>query len=241
MMSSCRTKDKRYISRAKWNNQQAMKHNTGNHVQYERTELDSRADICCLGSSYQVIEYTGQVCEVHLYHPKYKPTLNVPVVTAFEDKITGDTFIICLNQGLYFGDNMKHSLLNQNQIRANGIVVDDCPVHLSPDRSSTHSILFPDEGVRIQLQPHGCMSYFPIRLPTEKELRQCKWLDVTSYTEWQPYSPKFEDGEANAVDSRKCGAIRTDLHTVDCNELRSISSVHSLRDTLDHPVMGASV
>jgi hypothetical protein len=129
-------------------------------VEYERNEFNSRADItCCLGSSYQVIEYTGQVCEVHPYHPK-NPTLNVSVikgVTAFDDEIKGETFIICVNQGLYFGSIVKHSLLNQNQIRPNGIVVDDCPVLLSPDMYSTHGIILPEEGVHIQLQLYGCM------------------------------------------------------------------------------------
>jgi len=98
-------------------------------------------------------------------------------VTAFDDEITGETFIICVNQGLYFGSIVKHSLLNQNQIRPNGIVVDDCPVHLSPDMYSTHSIILPEEGVRIQLQLYGCMLYSPTRLPLDKELRQCRWLE----------------------------------------------------------------
>jgi hypothetical protein len=134
-----------------------------NAVSYEQNELDSRADTCCLGATYHIIEYTGQVCEVHPYHPKYKPTQNIPVVkgvTAYDDEKTGKTYILCVNQGLYFGNDMKHSLLNQNQMRSNGVIVDDCPVHLSPDNSSTHSIYFPDEDIRILLQLNGCMSHF---------------------------------------------------------------------------------
>jgi hypothetical protein len=47
------------------------------------------SNTCCLGATYHDIEYTGQVCEVHPYHLKYKPTLNVPVVkgvTAYDDE-----------------------------------------------------------------------------------------------------------------------------------------------------------
>jgi hypothetical protein len=106
-----------------------------NAVSYEWNELDNRANTCCLGATYHVIEYTGQVCEVHPYHPKYKPTLNVRVVkgvTAYNDEKSGMTYILCINQGLYFGNDMKDSLLNQNQMRSDGIIIDDCPVQLSP-------------------------------------------------------------------------------------------------------------
>jgi hypothetical protein len=75
-----------------------------NAVSYGRNELDSRADTCCLGATYHIIEYTGQVCEMHPYRPKYKPTQNVPVVkgvTAYDDEKTGKTYILCVNQGFW--------------------------------------------------------------------------------------------------------------------------------------------
>jgi hypothetical protein len=84
------------ISRTKRKWSKAWNHG----ITYERNELDSRADTCCLGSTYVNLEYMGQICEVHPYRPKYKPTQNVPEVkgmTAYNDKITGMTFIICVN------------------------------------------------------------------------------------------------------------------------------------------------
>ncbi len=194
-----------------------------------------------LGSTYHVIEYTGQVCEVHPYHPKYKPTLNVPVVkgvTAYDDEKSGKTYILCINQGLYFGNDMKHSLLNQNQMRPNGIIVDDCPVHLSPDKSSTHSIYFPDEDIRIPLQLNGCMSHFVTRLPTKQEMNSCQWLVLTDDAEWDPYSSKFNEDEYDAL-SRSVGRNSTEkmMSSHDSNELRSISSVFSLKATVEHAVI----
>jgi hypothetical protein len=133
---------------------------------------------------------------------------------------------------------MKHSLLNQNQMRSNGIIVDDCPVRLSPGNSSTHSIYFPDEDIRIPLQLNGCMSHFVTRLPTKQEMNSCQWLVLTDDAEWDPYSSKFNENENDAL-SRSVGKIRTEriLSSYDSNELRSISSVISLKATVEHAMI----
>jgi hypothetical protein len=56
-----------------------------------------------------VIEYTGQVCNVYPYSPKYKPRTNIPIVKAITayDSPSVETFILCLNQALYFGNEMQ--------------------------------------------------------------------------------------------------------------------------------------
>ncbi len=215
-------------------------------MSYKRNELDSRADTCCLGAAYHIVEYTGQVCKVHPYHPKYKPTKDVPVVkgvTAYDDVESGKTYILCVNQGLYFGSEMKHSLLNQNQMRFNGVIVDDCPAHLSHNRSSTHSIYFQEEDIRIPLELHGCMSHFLTHLPSKQELDNCQWLELTDETEWEPYSDRFQNDEQEAIGKRSImsmGRNRASEETKDnyeSNELRAISSVHSLKDTVEHHVI----
>ena len=40
---------------------------------------------------------------------------------------TGETYILEVNEGLIFGDRLEHSLLTPNQMRANGITVEDSP------------------------------------------------------------------------------------------------------------------
>jgi len=134
---------------------------------YSKVELDSRADTCCAGADFTIIEHTGTTCEVHPYHPKYKPVTNVPVVKA----------------------------VNPNQIRSNGVIVDDCPTHLSPNKSSTHSIYFPEHDVKIPLQLNGIISYISIRKPTQLEIETCTWLELTSDDDWDPYAPSFEENE----------------------------------------------
>ncbi|MGH3053399.1 MAG: hypothetical protein ACRDL7_00290, partial [Gaiellaceae bacterium] len=141
-----------------------------------RADLDSHADTCCAGSSTIVIEYTNQTCDVSPFSNEYAPMTNVPIVkagTAYDDRATGITYILVLNQALYFGERLKHTLLCPNQIRANDVVVDDVPRHLSEGQRSTHSIYFPREKIRIQLHMHGCISYIPTRTPTTDEIENC--------------------------------------------------------------------
>ncbi len=167
---------------------------------YHRAELDSRADTCCAGATFHVIEYTGQTYEVYPYNPSYKPKKNIPVVKAVTayDMSSGETIILCLNQSLYFGKESDNALLNPNQMRANGVLVDDCPISLSHDNSSTHSIYFPDENVRLPLEMHGCISYLPTRLPTKSEIKSCRWIELTSDTPWDLYSDEFAYNESKA-------------------------------------------
>ncbi len=114
------------------------------------------------------------------YHPDYAVMKDIPIVqagTAYDDRNTGETMILVINLGLYFGDSLPNSLINPNQMRLNGVEVDDVPKHLSP--KSTHSIYIPEHNIRIPLSMRGVISYIPIRKPTE----------------WDPHSDDFEANE----------------------------------------------
>ena len=95
---------------------------------------------------------------------------DIPIVqagAAYDDPSTGEIIILIINQGLYFGDSLPNSLINPNQMRANGLEVDDVPKHLLRDPSkSTHSIYIPDHDIRLPLAIRGVISYLPIRKPT---------------------------------------------------------------------------
>lgn len=89
------------------------------------------------------------------------------------------------------GESIEHSLICPNQARTNGVIIDDVPKHLSPGGSSTHSIFFPEENVRLPLQLNGVISCFPTRYPSDQELNDCKWLIMANYLPWEPSSPEF--------------------------------------------------
>lgn len=188
-----------------------------------RTELDSHADTCCAGSSSRVVEYTGKTCHVSPFSADYDAIPDVPIAktaTAYDNSLTGETYILILAQSLYFGDALEHTLLCPNQLRSHGVVVDDVPVHLSPSPSTaTHSIFFPDENIRLPLKMQGCISYLPTRYPTDEELHNCQWLIMTGDLEWDPHSPNFASQEEIAL---------TTAHTVANETLdRSIKALHT--------------
>ena len=58
------------------------------------------------------------------------PINNIPIVqgaTAYDCPDTGQTYILLINESLYFGTSMKHSLINPNQLRHFGTIVQDNP------------------------------------------------------------------------------------------------------------------
>ena len=62
--------------------------------------------------------------DVYAYDKFIKPLSNVPVVsgaTAWDDPITGQTYILVVNEALYYGTKLDHSLINPNQIRSFGV------------------------------------------------------------------------------------------------------------------------
>ena len=91
---------------------------------------------------------------------------------------------------------MEHSLCQPNQFREHGLIVDDCPKQYSNGKT-LHGLYVPDQQVHIPFELHGCLSFFPSRLPTLDELDTCRWVYMSGEGEWDPYStPHFAVAEA---------------------------------------------
>ncbi len=59
---------------------------------------------------------------------------------------------------------MEHTLMHPNQLRTNGVIVNDVPVHLAPDPSkATHSIYVVKDDLVILLTLKGMISTSPTR------------------------------------------------------------------------------
>lgn len=172
-----------------------------------RAELDSHADTCAVGDTAYILEYTEKVVDVAPFSDEYKQMEEIPIVKAafaYDDPATGETFILLFGQALYFGPKLKHALLNPNQMRSNGVEVDDIPRFLAPrNKDSTHSLYFPEENIRIPLDLDGCISHFNVRTPTLQEINNCTTLSVTNHdVEWDPRSLNFKEQE-NAYESNE--------------------------------------
>jgi hypothetical protein len=165
-----------------------------------RAELDSHADTCAVGETAYILEYTDRVVDVVPFSDDYKQMEEIPIVKAvfaYDDPKTGETFILTFGQALYFGSKIKNALLNPNQMRSNGVEVDDIPRHLAPrNKESTHSLYFPEEKVCIPLELDGCISLSNVRTPALHEIDNCTTLSVTSHDiEWDPRSLIFKEYE----------------------------------------------
>ena len=152
-----------------------------------RTELDSHADTCVAGANTVPLWYADcQVC-VSPFIGEYQPLTNVPiasVATAWDHPETGETYLLIINEALYFGDRMNHSLLCPNQLRDFGIRVHDVPTQYDPN--SSHSIYIPDSDLELPLQMRGVFSYLETRKPFDDELVTCQRIELTSASPWDP-------------------------------------------------------
>ena len=88
-----------------------------------------------------------------------------------------------INEALYYGTKIDHSLINPNQIRAYGV-----PFWDNPYDKKRGLIIKVDGTVNIHMNTMGTKIQFETRSPTNKELRECPRLNLTGKNEWNPSS-----------------------------------------------------
>ena len=146
-------------------------------------EMDSNADTCCLGSNFVILSYTNRTADVFPYDDSYEPMTNVPIVTGVtkfhhED---GNEYILVINEALYYGKKLNHSLINPNQIRHYGHDLWDNPY----DKAHELEIDTTD-GISIPMKYHGTKLSFNTTAPTEEEINVLKHIHLTSKRPWEP-------------------------------------------------------
>jgi hypothetical protein len=82
--------------------------------------------------------------------------------TAYDDPVSGETFILVFHEPLYYGTKLDHSLINPNQVRAYGIPFWDNPY--DPDHGVSIDV---NNSLHIPLQPVGTKLQFRTRVPTD--------------------------------------------------------------------------
>ena len=140
-----------------------------------------------MGSNFVILNYTRRTADVYPYDSSYEPISNVPIVsgvTAYDDPSTGLTWLLIINEGLYYGDKLDHTLINPNQIRFNQIDYWDNPF----DHDRPLSINIP--GVlNVPLHMKGTKIQFISRSPTSAELNMIppeQRIELTSKFKWEP-------------------------------------------------------
>ena len=183
-------------------------HSTG------RCEMDSHADTCVAGSNCVVLEYTGRTAEVEAYSPDY-PSKTIPiatVATAYDCPSSGATFVLIINEALYFGDSLHFTLLSPNQLRDNDLHVDERHRQHAPD--SIFGIFVPSTPLRIPFSLDGVIAGFETRPPTQQELDDTTLhIELTSDVEWTPGSfalslPAEEETNFDTDTERRISSMR---------------------------------
>ena len=123
------------------------------------------------------------------YSETYSPTHNVPIVhaaTAFQCQHTGQTYILIMNECLWMGKTMQHSLINPNQLRHFGTKIRDDPTSRHPV-----CLVSPDRDIEIPLQIDGTIIYYNTHTPTPEELDSCERIVLSSSQPWDPKNVRF--------------------------------------------------
>ena len=176
-----------------------------------------------------VLEMTGEMVTVYPFSEKLPAVQEVPIatcVTMWESPETGEPWMLVVHEALYFGNNLKESLLCPNQIRAAGNIVNDTPIQF--DAASSHSIKVPNR-VELPLEMRGVISFLSTRLPTESELESYRsgylqFVELTARTPWEPYSSKFAVSEDAARNNR---SVRVTYDTLSCHTCDNCESEES--------------
>ena len=157
-------------------------------VYHGRIELDSHADTIVFGKNCAVIHYSRE-CDVSPYTDAYESIKSVPIAragTAWTSPVSGVTYILVFNEGLWMGDKMDHTLINPNQMRHFGIKVQDNPYDDAPLYLMTE-----DGDFALPLSVQGTNSMADTRTPTEEELQTCNHITLSSQNPWDPYCVRF--------------------------------------------------
>ena len=111
---------------------------------------------------------TSRTADVYPYNPSCKPLYNVPIVsgaTMVMYSITGKSFIMVINEALYYSKKLYHSLITKNQLRCYETMVWDNP--FDPYRDLC---IKTGDGNTIDLTPDGTKIGFISHVPIDEEL-----------------------------------------------------------------------
>ena len=167
-------------------------------------ELDLHANPTVLGRNCIVLQYTGRECDVSPYTDEYEAIKSVPIVqraTAWTDQESGRTFILILNESLWMADQLENSLVNQNQLRYFGTIVED-----NPFADALMCIKSDDSEFSMRLEVDGTNVFADTRTPTPRELEECPRIVLSSPQPWDPHSVRFPQS-SRSVEEERCNRL----------------------------------
>ena len=106
---------------------------------------------------------------------------------AYDDKNRGEVVLLRINHCIYLGNKKVDAIACPNQLRLNGIEVDERPKALFPNESHVQEICA--DGITFPLTMRGPLAFLHVRCPTNVELmnNDLQIITLTSPDGWDPY------------------------------------------------------
>lgn len=188
-----------------------------NYVQpFSRGELDSHANMVCLGKHCTVINWTHRSVKVNGFSQSMSMN-HVPVVdavVAFDDPYADvdedGTYYLVFQNALYI-PSMKHHLIPPFVLREAGLEVNETPKRQAIEvTENNHTIYDPETKMRIHMSLNGIFSSFDCRKMTTAEMETWREEQVVQASPggnvWNPYDPSYAEEEASCLNHR--GEVR---------------------------------
>lgn len=180
------------------------------HLKLSKTEmahgcklgLDSWADTCCIGRHAHIDSYVdGRSVTAKGFASNLPELKDIPIVNcsfAYDDE-NGKTFLLQINNAIYLGENMEHSLLCPNQCEDNNIRIDIRPKLYYPNSPTASTIFCSEQNLSIPVQHHGPLPFIQVRRPTGEEILTCDIVKLTSDEDWNPYDQNHLSPNINQI------------------------------------------
>jgi hypothetical protein len=191
-------------------------------------EMDTHADTIVFGKNFIKLRETGRECSLSPYTDYYQAIESVPIVqaaTSWTSSKTGETFILVFNEGLWMADHVSNSLINPNQLRHYGVIVQDNPYSGSP-----LYMMSPEEEFTIPLEAEGTNILVHTRTPTNRELQTCRHVVLSLLHYWDPQHIRFPEPQRSVEEEVR---IYEAQRTVGGIQARGHDNVFGVPDACD--------
>ena len=136
-------------------------------------------------------------CTVSGFANELQTIEDIPVArdaTAYTNS-EGKTWILIINEALFFGSRLDHSLINPNQIRHFGVPVCDDPYDPHRPLGIDH------ENAFIPFEKEGACIFFDTYVPSDEQLEECEHVELTNdEIPWDPSTVRLGDNILNKND-----------------------------------------
>jgi len=156
----------------------------------------------------------------------------------------GNHIILVFNEGLWMGDKMEQTLVNPNQMRLFGIMVQDNPVCESPLYLTTE-----DGDFVLPLQMKGTNVMANTRTPTAQESHDCTHIVLLSEHPWDPHRVRFPESSRTVQEKiemhRSIGGVRVSRvglsREESTNEKLSKAEIFNMDDVLSRLISSVKI